>query len=242
MNNYWTKNYILLGCLILILTSVQCNRLFSPKNINEGHIVFNITYLDDIKENHLIALLPSSMTLKFKENRTVSHIEGFFGSFRLTYISDFNSGKNYSLFRILDKKYMYVADTVDEPFGYKDMKNIKIIETTETDTIAGYLCHKAIADCKAISDTPIILYYTYEIDIENPNTNNPFRQIKGVLLAFQVKLVDINMRFRAEKVVREEVDESEFLVPEGFNNVSKEELELMIDNFNNNSEKTTISK
>lgn len=211
----------------------SCKNMMTSKNINEGIIEFEVTYLDDERQNPLIALLPTNMTLKFKDNSTVSHIEGFFGTFRLTYISDSKKGINASLLKVLDKKYIYEVDTTQQAFGYEAMRNLKIENTGKTKLVAGYACQEAKFICEEISKEPLMIYYTNEIEISNPNTNNPFRQINGVLLEFQVKLNDINMKFVAKKVKRENIEDKDFEVPAGYLKVTKAEMEKILESFNN---------
>ena len=223
-----------LKLILLILTTTlffSCENILTGEQVDEGKILFKIEYLDDEKDNPLISLLPKEMTIIFKENNTVSHINGFFGTFKLTYITDSENKMNYSILRVMDKKYIYKVNDTEEPAGYNEMKDIRIEETEETDTIAGYLCHIAKAYCPQISDKPINLYYTYEINIKNPNANTPYKEIDGVLLGFQVKLTGINMKFVAEKVIEAEIDNSEFNIPKGYEPISKEEMEEILTSF-----------
>lgn len=225
---------LLISIVLISFFLYSCNNTFTEKKIDEGKIIFDIEYLDDEEDNYLIALLPSTMTLKFKDNNTISKIEGFFGAFRLVYISNLKEGKNYSLLRVMDQKYMYKADTVEQPFGYNQMLDISFKYLDDTTSIAGYFCNIAEAYCPAISDKPLMLYYTHDIDIASPNTNTPFKEIQGVLLGFQVRLSGINMKFIANEVVPEEIADEEFLIPDGYKIVSKKELEKVINSFNQN--------
>lgn len=226
------KHYriFLLFILITVILS-SCKEIFTGGRISEGSIVYEITYLDDEKDNPLIALLPKTMTTKFKDDNTLSEIEGFFGTFKLIYLSRFETGQNYSILRILDKKYMYQFDTAQPPAGYENMDDFKIIKTEETIQIAGYNCKVAKLDCKTLCPEPLDIYYTNEINIESPNSNNPFKEIDGVLMGFQVKLAGINMKFLVKEVVKEEISDDEFNVPEGYTTVSKTELEDVLNSF-----------
>jgi len=229
MNKSKISFYALL--LIIGVLNVTCNNSIFTGKIKEGTLVYEISYLDDESENPLISLLPKEMTIKFKNNNTISYIEGFFGTFKLMYITDYESGKNSSVLRILDKKYIYSADTSQLPAGYNDMENIKITKLDSTVNIIGYKCKVARCYCPAISKDDLMIYYTYDIKIKNPNSNNPFKDIDGVLMGFQVKLAGINMKFIAKEVIKEEVSDSEFVAPEGFKSVSKSELEEVLKSF-----------
>jgi hypothetical protein len=226
------KNFVsIVISFVFAVIGISCNDIFSGGRINEGSIVYEITYLDDEQDNPLIALLPKTMTTKFKDNNTLSTIEGFFGTFKLIYLSNYNDGLNYSILRILDKKYVYQFDTSQVPAGYNDMNNIKIEKTDEKVEIAGFKCNTVKAVCPEISTEPLIIYYTEQIKILSPNSNNPFKEIQGVLMGFQVKIAGINMKFLAKEVIKEEIDDKEFVTPDGYNQVSKNELEEILKSF-----------
>lgn len=229
--NLKKKNISAFFVLLIAITGFSCTEIFTGGKINEGSIVYNITYLDDEKDNPLIALLPKTMTTKFKDNNTISTIEGFFQTFKLVYLSNYDEGINYSLLRILDKKYVYEFDTAQAPAGYEGMLDMEIELLDEQIEIAGFKCNTAKAFCPTLSDEPLIIYYTNQIKIAAPNSNNPFKQIDGVLMGFQVKLAGINMKFLAKEVVKEEIDESEFVMPDGYTQVSKSELEEILKSF-----------
>ncbi len=216
----------------MFLWIYSCNYFSSSKGPDEGSIVFDITYLDDERENPLISLLPTQMTLKFKNNNTISFIEGFFGVFKLSYITNNEMGKNFTLLRLMDKKYIYESDTTGPLFGYEKMKNIEVRKSTKKKIIAGYECFEGEMKCPQISDSVIKFYYTYGIDIENPNVCNPFKKIDGVLLEFQVNLNNINMRFVAKNVKIEEVSESEFEIPKGYKTITIQEMQKIMESFN----------
>ena len=217
--------------VLIILATTSCQTITNFGKITEGRIVYSIEYPKDAEQSSLVSLLPETMELKFKQDNTVININGFFAIFSLIYISDHNSHTNYSLLRIMNQKKMYKADTDAIPFGYEKMHDIKIEQTADTLTICGYKCKKALAYCPNASQTPYELYYTNEIGIKNPNTNNPFRQVDGVLLGFQVRLSGISMNMRAIEIHEEDVDDSVFNIPDDYEIVTREQLEEFIDSF-----------
>ena len=209
----------------------------NDKNIlNEGEIEFEIKYLENERENPLISLLPRKMITIFKNNSTHSLIEGFWGTFKLIYITNHLKGQNVTLFQILDKKYMYLADTSDAPFGYESATNVKFSFTEKVKNIAGYECNHAFAVFPNSSDT-VEVYYTDQLNIKNPNSNNPYRDISGVLLEFSVKLAGINMMFKAKKITGREININKFNIPAGFKKVSKEEMEKIVNEYNKVTDK-----
>ncbi len=219
--------YIVLA--IIILSSSACETILSGKKISEGKIVYDIEYLDDSDENSLITLLPKTMTLKFKNNNTSSGI-GLGGLFSLSVISDLESKKSYTLLNIWGQKYIQTINAGEEPAGY-NMPNFTIKETKEEIEIAGYKCHVALLDCENNEIEQIKLFYTKDINIKDSNSNNPFNEIDGVLMGFQLRLLDLNMKFKAKKVIEEKIDDSEFQIPDGYETVTKEEMENILKDF-----------
>ena len=216
----------------VILLCVKCSSKQSPKKINEGRIVYKIEYHAP-ENNVLVPLLPEKIEMKFKNSNTVININGFMGTFSLNYIAKPNNNKSYSLMRIFDKRYFIDGDSTTLAFGYSSMKNIKIVKTDDTVRIANLLCHKALAYCKEVSEKPFNIYYTYDINIKSPNANNPFKELDGVLLGFEVVLCGIDMKMTALEVVKEKNSDTIFSLPDGYRQISTAEMEDMIKQYNN---------
>ena len=209
--------------------STSCNPETKHKKLKEGKIEYKITYLDDVREKPLIALLPHKMITVFKNNSTYSIVEGFL--FKLVYITNHSKGQNITLFQVLDKKYMYLADTSATPFGYSLDNQMKLIFTPETKDIAGYHCKHALAVFQEQKDT-LEIYYTEELGVKDPNCNNPYKEIKGVLMEFTVKMLDINMKFVAQSIKKKKISPELFKAPDGFELISKKEMEDIVDAYN----------
>ena len=232
------KHYLLITTSVLIsallLNLTTCNSV-SKKGITEGEIVFNIEYLDSERENPLIALLPRKMITVFKNNSSYSLIQGFYGTFKIINIINYDKKESYSILQILDRKYIYISDINSESFGYSAMGKSKIDFNDKVKIIAGYTCNKATAIyqnyLKETNDT-VDIYYANSIKIDNPNSNNPFSEIKGVLMEFTLNMTNINMKFTAEKVNPKKISSEIFNIPKGFKPVSKKELEEVINKFN----------
>ena len=80
--------------------------------------------------------------------------------------------------------------------------------------------------CKGIAFG--ILKYTNDIKIKEPNLHTPFRQIKGVLMEYQLLSNNILMNFSATKVIDEKVDKSAIELEEGYEMVEPAKLKAEI--------------
>jgi GLPGLI family protein len=228
------KNFLLSFLIILPIIAVlfqSCSNGPDNQKISEGEIVYNIEYLDNEKDNPMILLLPNKMTTSFKNNSSCTLIEGF-GIFKLIYISDSLNQTNYTLFQMMDKKFYSQTEENMLSFGFENMEKIKIRFSDKEKKIAGYTCKQAIASFPDKQLRDIEVYYTKEIRLNNPNQNNPFHEIKGVLMEFTVNLMGINMRIKTKKVINKKIKPEIFEIPKGFNKIAPEEMEKMVNDFN----------
>ncbi len=229
------KKIIIIAFVFWIVSLGACSP--EQKQTSEGVIKYEISYLDDAHDNPLISFMPQNMLVKFKENQTLSVIEGFLGTFKVVFLSNGETGQNISLLRIMGEKLLYKAEPEALAFGYQGMENILIEFTDETKIIAGYSCKKAIVQCPDHAKGKIDVFYTEQINILNPNQNNPFREIKGTLMEFQVLLNGMNMKIKAIEVKSMTVDNEVFEIPEGYEQKSFENVAEFVSGFMDISEK-----
>ncbi len=220
-------------CFVLLITVCFVAACSSDDlDMRQGVIEYSITYLDDPKEKPLVSFLPTKAHVFFKNDNTLTQIEGLLSVFMLNYLALKDEPSNYTLLRLVDKKYMYISPPNGKAFGYKEMGDLKVRFVNETKEIAGVMCSKAIATSEKMNYVPLVLYYTYEIDIKNPNATTPFQQIDGVLMEFQLQLEGINMKFKARQIIQQEVDDKLFVLPEGHKLVNYKEMHEQISIFN----------
>src|SRR5690606_1684055 len=90
--------------------------------------------------------------------------------------------------------------------------------------IAGYECKKAIlTDGNGIKTT---LWYTEEIAALDMNLG--LEGINGLPLEFESEQNGINAKIVANLISEEGIDDSEFEIPEGYKQMSKEEFQQMM--------------
>ncbi|MBQ5540625.1 MAG: hypothetical protein IIU03_10360 [Bacteroidales bacterium] len=230
------KKNILNSLIILLLALItnSCGKKYAPV-INEGRIVYSVDFPKEENSSSLVAIMPERVELSFKNDNTALSIRGFAGSFNISFITDNQNNKYYSLFRIMTDKYKYVTDSDGVSFGYDQIRDIEIEKLSDTMTICNYLCHKALAHCKTIN-RDLELWYTDDINIKKSNINNAFRDLDGVLLKFQVLLSGFFMELTAVEVVGEQVNSDLFVVPESYKDISKHDLDSMIRSFDSEPE------
>ena len=98
--------------------------------------------------------------------------------------------------------------------------------TTETKTIAGYPCTKAIG--QTASGTTITVYYTREIIPENHQYDPPFRSLDGLPLEYELTNGDLKIKYRVARISLNPVPASKFDLPRsGFREMNYEESKKM---------------
>ncbi len=215
---------------VVLLLFAACNSSTFSGTLDEGTIEYDMIYLQDEKENPLISLLPTTMTLKIKNNNSIQKIEGWMGVFQMAGIARRDENYKAAYLKIMGEKYVFET-TMDGPaFGFDEYKKMKLVPSDSVKIIAGYKCKAYdvfLDDSAAVAFT---VFYTNEIKLDNPNCNNPYQQIDGVLLEYQMKFQKIPVHLIARKVIKEDISDDEFVVPDGYQKVSKEKIQEVINN------------
>ncbi|MCX7954197.1 MAG: hypothetical protein N3A01_03290 [Bacteroidales bacterium] len=222
--------------LLLYLYIVVSVFLLSCKNINigggksEGVIEYDIKYLQSEKENPLISLLPTTLVYKYKDDKIMQKIEGWMGVFHLAGIVRLKENYKAGYMKILGEKYVFETTVDGVSFGYDPYNKMVLKPVDSTKIIAGLKCKGVEVYLNDSTKPSFVVYYTDEIKIENPNCNNPFKEIKGVLMEYRMTFQKIPMKITARRVSNESVPEDEFVVPDGYQHVTLEKMQEVINN------------
>jgi GLPGLI family protein len=133
-------------------------------------------------------------------------------------------GINITLLKVMDNKYYYVGKKGANPCGFDDLAGMVIEVKPETKKIVGFDCQKAMITFPFGKRDSFEAYYTMDLKVVNPNKTNPYRDIQGVLMQFNVKLSQIEMRFTASKIKNEKVNDDIFNIPDGYQLISEDKM------------------
>lgn len=217
--------YLLFGLLLLFSF---CGSNDAKKKITEGQVDYTIEYLTTPKQNALVSVLPRKVSMKFKNNNTSIRIEGLMDMFEFAYITLYNEKRNYTILRIFSESHVYEGNFGDIAFGYVPLDDIDFMSSWDKKDICGLECYKVTAK---FGDRKFPVYYTKDLGIELPNTNNPFNEIDGVLMQFDVLLNNIEMRMTASNVIETSIDDSEFSLPKNHRKVTLQQLDSIVNTF-----------
>jgi hypothetical protein len=188
----------MLPVFFLLPFMVSCSGKGSGSHISSGRIDYRITYLNDNLDKKTLDVLPKKMKLIFNEKEALNNIEGFLGFYRLDAYTNFHTRKSTTLLKVFDKHYLFNGKKDEIMCCFDPMEGMEIRETGETRNIAGFNCRKATVFLPSDS-TSFDIYYTGDIKLRHPNSTNPYVQVDGVLMEFELKLLSLRMRFTAEK-------------------------------------------
>lgn len=209
-------------CLLFLVTIMACGRGSNGKVVSEGIIEFEASAVDP--NNPMADLAPNKMVVKFKDHRTVAEMSAGMGLLTMSFVSDYNNKTVTQLVKLLNKKYASVANADDVQREISNSK-LRIQKTNETKLIAGYRCKKATISYEDNSRPPFDVYYTEEIELEKPNWGNEYNEIDGVLMEYQLKRYNLELRFTARRVAKSTIEDSDFETPGDYKLISQKELD-----------------
>ena len=173
------------------------------------------------------------MVLKFKDNKYKTSLSAGMGMFKTNFIVDQDADQFSQLVKLINKKYILTLKGTEINESLSRMPAYHIEQTGETKKILNYVCKKAIITVDNESNDAFAVYYTNKIQLNDPNWNNQFKGIHGVMLEYQYEKYGICMKFVAKNIKFTNIDDSEFDIDEKYEHVSELKMDKeMQDIFN----------
>lgn len=221
----------ILPTIFFTLLFSSCGNL-SFNKLTEGVINYEVTYPNSGKNESIIAMMPSTMIYKFKDNKTCAELTGNMGVFGTSLISDFESKTLYQTFKVLGKKFGSTLHQKEVNEAIAKEPKMEIVYSKETKQIAGYNCKKAIIVFEDKSIPSFDIFYTNEIKIKHANWYTPYKEIDGVLLEYKVTRYNIEMQFTATNIEHKEITDDLFKLTPDYKMISVAEMDEMFLSFN----------
>jgi hypothetical protein len=219
--------HIVLSFLIMLI-AISCGKKKPAGLYQEGKLEYRITYLNAEKDNYDPSFLPKKMILEFNQDFCIFRIDGFMGMFRLGNITYFKNHKVKTHLKVLDKNYSFIGSRNEMMCCFDCMNDMIIEKDTATVLTAGLKSKKATIKFKDGSESFDILY-TNDIQLDKPNSTNPYRKIDGVLTNFRLKMGPYLMQFSATKFTPQIDLSKELDIPKDAYEVNREELVTILD-------------
>jgi GLPGLI family protein len=207
---------ILLACsciVCLLLASCGDNPIFRGKS--QGVIYYDVTF--PYEQNSLmVELFPKEMILDFKGKKMHSNIKSSYGVVATDFIIDSREHTIVQMLKSFTDRYAMTLEDEHVEKWIHQYPTVRIEYTNETDSIAGYLCRKAVAYFQNDSLPSVDLFYTKDLNIETSNWWNQFQGLDGFLLGYDIEQYGKRMRLRAREISFEEVPDEKFTVPTNY--------------------------
>jgi len=201
--------------LLLISTTIAAQGF-------EGQIKYKITYKDLPAEMaQFESMLPTEATTTIKGDMFKMEQPLGMGGKQVT-IMDNKEQSGVLLMDMMGKKNAIVMspDKRNELEGSED--DVEITYLSETKSIAGYNCKKAIMKTKGAEGAVMEVYYTEDLKgIKHHQTKG----LKGFPLQYSVNSGMFTVLMTAEKVTKGKVSDDEFGIPPGYESISFEQFQ-----------------
>jgi hypothetical protein len=179
----------------------------------EGIVAYEVTYeaIDESKKE-MISMLPKKSLLYVKGKRSLFEQE-VAGGGKQAFCIDSERGSGVLIMQFLGQAYK-VEMSRTEMETLKKAKEMEIIETDESEIIAGFRCHKALA----ISDSDTLnVSYTTQLKVDS--NFPPFTNIDGIPLRYEIVRGGVKMTYTALDVKETAISEETFAIPSEINSM-----------------------
>lgn len=223
--------------LAVVIFINGCTTYFDSGKVSEGIVEFDVSYPELDPSSVLADLLPTKMVMKFKDDKFVTDLSAGFGMFKMSIVNDGDEKEFSQLVKLINEKFIVSYDEVAANKSLEKLQVARIEETGKTKMIADFKCKEAMVHLEGDSSEPFTIYYTDEIKLANSNWFNIFSAIDGVLLEYQIERYNLCTRFKATKVIQQEIEDEAFDISEEYESITEDEMNFKMEEiFNNFSE------
>lgn len=218
-----TKFFILSLALSMIF---NVSVFGAKKKAFTGKITYQISADAPDFPEHARAMLPKTMVMYIGENKTKTELFTQMGN--QSSIEDLNAKTKVGLLDMMGQKFA-ISESYEDILKEKEgLPDLVMEYTDETKEIAGYMCKKVVAKKADDGSVFATTWITEDMMVnENINFSNPiFEGLKGMMLQFDLEAGSgLMLTFTAIEVEQKKIKDSEFEIPEGYKQVTKEELQ-----------------
>jgi len=210
--------YAFLPALFILFISPV---IIAQKKVAEISLVYDATITTGDNQPKLAdAFDGATTTVYIKGPMSRSEMTSALASF--TSIHDARTGTAVVLQEISGQKLLIRMTADNWKDKNKRYENISFSNTTETKTIAGYKCTKAVASMK--DGSTFAVYYTKDIIPENADYNVQFKNLDGLPLEYELTQGSLKIKYTVSKINMNPVPASKFDIPKsGYRELSYEE-------------------
>lgn len=198
------------------------------KSLNKGTVKYKVSYPYFKGESLAKAMLPKEMYFVFNDGLINTYTKkgglmkmGVMGS------PEMDSVSMYLDFGNLDIRSNFSGGAIKGFIANQTPLGIELIEGEEKE-IAGFKCKKAIGKYLDGSNPDFTIWYTEDLGVESPNFYNPYAEIPGVLMEFEMERFGLVSHVIAESFTAELPKEHTFQLDTNFMQLNFENFEKEI--------------
>ncbi len=212
--------------LILVLLLNSCERIFHIPDTREAHYVkYRVKYLEDMAGDVPTRILPSKMDAYYTNRFVLTSIEGFFNQFSLLQLADLRRKRVTTMLNFFGNKVYYRGKQGELPAGIKQPELLQLTFSGESSVIGGLHSEMVQIDTGA---EQFDIYYTTDFSVKRPNIITPYQSINHPLSDFRIQLSLLKMHLTCTEYETRVVDSDIFTVPDDYRQVTKPEMEEII--------------
>jgi hypothetical protein len=213
------------GLLIAIGFAITCYSCkdSGSKNIKQGQIHYTIEYLGNIAPMHK-EFMPRNLIVSFKNDKILFEILSPFGNSGIVNLTNPEENIFDTYISLFTIRQFYPSRPGEIHPGFESMKGMEIRKTSKTSVICGFNCKNAEVTFPSDRKQVYNIWYTEEINVDNPNASTPFSNIDGVLMSFFFFIGSTEMHFDAETVYKRDIPDRAFERRDRYIRVSREDI------------------
>lgn len=216
-----------LSALTLILLVSSLSQSLLAQRPLKGRIIYKISYPGSNVDLAELQELPDRAVVYTKKNQVRTELSGQTAGLYQVKIADAETKDISTLMEIQKEKYVIKRSFPEIQNALRNMPQPELEFTNDTKVIMGYTCKKAIArvtDMFGVEHESII-YYTTEIPGTAFNFDNPYTEIPGLMLEYEVRVGQLNIRYEAQSLKKRLfVANRRFDVPRDYQSITYDEL------------------
>lgn len=181
-----------------------------PKDYSKGTIKYKVSYPYFKGDGLTKAMLPKEMYFVFHDGK-INQYSKKGGLLKMGVMGEpsKDSVSIYIDFGKADFRSNFSGEKVREFIQYQTDLEIDLIEGEEKE-ILGFKCKKALVKYKNGAFPDFTVYYTEELEVENPNFYNPYASIPGVLMEFEMERFGLVSKIEADTFMTTLPEEHQF--------------------------------
>jgi hypothetical protein len=222
------KFIVLIGITTAFLAQSCAEEKKFTKDISQGIIEYEVTYPDLDSNDIMLEMLPDKMVMTFKNDKFKSNMSAGAGLIEMGIMTDATTRTMYNLVKIFGDRYVLELSGDDVKQMTDVLPPFQLKNLDEELVIAEAACEKVLLDFGISKSESYIFFYTRDIKLKDPNWYTPYNEIEGVLLDYRIENYNMHMRLKATKIIAQEIDDSEFVIDDSYETLTKEEFDKIV--------------